>query len=225
MSSLSVEVLPLALGAAVSPAVLTLELLILSGRTQPKARGWLYVLGAVFVLLAFSLLAVTVMRNFTQTSGAPPNPWSIAAKGLIALALLALALRQLHPKKTAGEAHQSRVATRMTTARLPFFFLVGVIAMLSNLSTLVLYIPAIHVITHATGDDPTKWGAAVMLLLITSAPFVLPVLAVTIVGHRSDALLARVNGFTTRHSRQINAGICFAFAALLAYSAVKELLS
>ena len=182
-------------------------------------------IGAVFVLLAFSLLAVTVMRNVTQTSGEPPNPWSIAAKSLIAFALLALALRQLHPKKTVGEAHQSRVATKMATAKLPFFLLVGMIAMLSNLSTLVLYIPAIHVITHSTADDATKWGVAVMLLAITSAPFVLPVLAVTIVGHRSDALLARVNGFTTRHSRQINASICFVFAALLGYSAVKELLT
>jgi Sap, sulfolipid-1-addressing protein len=225
MSSLYVEVLPLALGAAASPAVLTLELLILSGKTQPKARAWLYALGSVLVLLAFSFLAVTVMRNLTQTSDEPPNPWSIAAKALIALALLALALRQLHPKKTAGEAHQSRVAAKMETAKLPFFLLVGMIAMLSNLSTLVLYIPAIHLITHSTADDATKWGAAVMLLLITSAPFVLPVLAVTIVGHRSDALLARVNAFTGRHSRQINAAICFVFAALLGYSAVKELLS
>ena len=30
---------------------------------------------------------------------------------------------------------------------------------------------------------------------------------------------------TTGHSRQINAGLCFLFAALLAYSAVKEALA
>jgi hypothetical protein len=64
-----------------------------------------------------------------------------------------------------------------------------------------------------------------MLLLIEITPILLPVLAVTVVGHRSDALLARVNGFATRHSRQINAAICLVFAALIAYSAVKETLA
>jgi len=50
------------------------------------------------------------------------------------------------------------------------------------------------------------------------------VLAVTIVGHRSAALLSRVNGWTTRHTRQINAGLCFFFALLIGYSAVKAYL-
>jgi hypothetical protein len=39
MSSLDVEVLPFALGAAISPGVLTFELLMLSGKAQPKLRA------------------------------------------------------------------------------------------------------------------------------------------------------------------------------------------
>jgi Sap, sulfolipid-1-addressing protein len=222
MASLYVEVLPLALGAAVSPGVLTLELLILSGKVQPKLRAWLYLTGAALVLVAFSFLALTVLRNVSEATGGPPNPWSIGVKSVIALGLLALGLRQLHPKKTLGEVHQSRVKGRLQTAKAPAFVVVGIVAMLSNFSTLVLYIPAMHVINLS--DDPvsTKVTAGLMLLIITITPILLPVLAVTVVGHRSDALLARVNGFTGRHSRQINAGICLAFAALLAYSAVKE---
>jgi hypothetical protein len=59
--------------------------------------------------------------------------------------------------------------------------------------------------------------------LITCAPFIVPVLAVTILGYRSDHFLAQVNDWTSGHSRQISAGICFVFAALLVYSAVTEL--
>lgn len=224
MSSLYVEVLPLALGAAISPGVLTLELLILSGKVQPKLRAWLYLAGAVVILVAFSFLALTVLRNASDATGGPPNPWSITTKAVLALGLLALGLRQLHPKKTLGEVHQSRVKERLQSAKAPVFVLVGMVAMLSNFSTLVLYIPAMHVINLSEDDVPTKITAGIMLLLITITPILLPVLSVSVVGHRSDALLARVNGYATRYSRQINAGICFVFAVLVGYSAVKDLL-
>ncbi len=225
MSSLYLDVLPLALGAAISPAVLTLELLILSGKVQPKLRAWLYLLGAVVVLVAFSILALTVLRNVSEATGGPPNPWSIATKAVIALGLIALGLRQLHPRKTLGEAHQSRVKERLQSAKAPVFVVVGMVAMLSNFSTLVLYIPAMHVINLSDDGDTTKVTAGIMLLLITITPILLPVLSITVVGHRSDAMLVRVNGYATRYSRQINAGICFLFAALLGYSAVKDPLS
>ena len=190
----------------------------------PKLRSWLYLLGAVIVLLAFSFLALTVLRNVSAGTGEPPDPWSIAAKSTIALVLLVLGLRQLHPRKTLGEAHQSRVKERLQTAPAPAFIVVGVVAMLTNFSTLVLYVPAMHLINGSDADTATKLGAGVMLLVITVTPLLLPVLAVTIVGHRSDALLARVNGFSILHTRQINAAICFVFSALLVYSAVKEAL-
>ena len=57
-----------------SPGVLTLELLILSGKVQPKLRAWLYLTGAVFVLVAFSFLALTVLRNVSEATGGPPEP-------------------------------------------------------------------------------------------------------------------------------------------------------
>ena len=101
MSSLFVEVLPFALGAAVSPGVLTLELLILTGKTQPKLRAWLYLLGAVAVLVAFSFLALSIPRS-PSASGAPPDYWSIGVKAVLALGLLALGLRQLHRRRLWG---------------------------------------------------------------------------------------------------------------------------
>jgi hypothetical protein len=78
-----------------------------------------------------------------------------------------------------------------------------------------------HLINVYDDVAPVKVTAGIMLLLITITPILLRVLAVMAVGHRSDALLGQVNGLATRHSRQINAGICFVFAVLLAYSAVE----
>ncbi len=224
MSGLVLSVLPFALGAAVSPTLLTLELLILSGKTRPKARAWMFVVGASATLIAFGFLAATLLRNMGDSSGAPPNPWSVAIKAVLAAGLAALGVRQLRPRRTAAEAHHGRVSKRMASAPLPFFVGTGAVAMLVNFSTLVLVLPAIHLIVHSSDSEATKVTAAVVLFLVAVAPIVLPVLAVSVVGHRSDALLARTNRFTTTHSRQINAAICLFFAALLAYASVKEAL-
>lgn len=223
MSSLLLSVLPFALGAAVSPTLLTLELLILTGRTHRKSRAWMFVIGASVTIFAFGLLAATVFRSVGDPS-TTPNPWSVAIKVLAALVLLVLGIRQLRPARTAGEKHHSRVADRMQNAKAPFFLGIGVVGMLVNFSTLVLYLPAVHLIVHSGEPTADRWAAGLMLWVITITPIVVPVLAVTIVGHRSDALLARLNTWTTQHSRQINAGICFLFTALLGVSAVKELL-
>ena len=64
-------------------------------------------------------------------------------------------------------------------------------------------------------------GAAV--LLIALAPVLLPVLAVTLLGHRADRPLAALNAFATRHARQINAGICLFFAVWLGWSGFRGL--
>lgn len=219
------QVLPFALGAAVSPTLLTLELLILTGKVHRKSRAWFFAIGASLTIFAFGVLAATILRGVGDTAAAAPNPWSIGIKAVVVLALVALGVRQLRPAKTAGEKHHNRVADRMQEAKAPVFVGIGVVAMLVNFSTLVLYLPAVHLIVHSDDPTPDKWAASLMLWLITITPIILPVLAVTIVGHRSDDLLERLNAWTTRHTRQINAGLCFLFAVLIGYSTVKELLA
>lgn len=223
MSRLLVSVLPFALGAAVSPTLLTLELLILTGPVKRKMRSWMFVLGAAVTIFLFGVFAATALQRAGDESPSV-SPWTIAVEALVALALLALGVRQLLPARTAAERHHSSVANRIQSARTPVFFVVGVVAMLANFSTLVLYLPAVHIIVHSDATSGERWTAALLLWIITILPLILPVLAVSIVGHRSDALLARLNSWTTRHSRQINAGLCLLFAALIGYSAVKDLL-
>ena len=222
MSGLVLSILPFALGAAISPTLFTVEFMILSGKVKPKPRTWLFVIGAMVTLLAFALLCLSLLRNLSDTDGAPPSPWSVAIKLVLALALLYLGFRQLHPKRTAGEQHASRVKQHLQTARLPFFLGVGVITMALNASTLVLYIPAMHIVVHSDAGTSAQVTAVVVMYLITVIPFLLPVAAVSIMGHRSDALLVRLNTWTTSHARLINACIAFLFAAILAYSGIKE---
>jgi len=215
-------VLPFALGAAVSPTLLTLELLILAGKVQPKVRAWFFVIGATVALDAFAALCVSVLGNASDADGGPVSPWTIAIDAVVIVLLVALGIRELRHRKLATD-QPSRLRQRISTAKAPVFLGIGALAMLGNFSTLVLYIPAVHIITRSTDAASTKVGAGLMLLFITLLPLWLPVLAVSLVGHRSDPLLAKVNGFTTRYQQQVNAGICFVFAAIVAVDLVQKL--
>ncbi len=224
VTHLLLAVLPFALGAAVSPTLLTLELLILTGRTQPKARAWMFALGASVTIFIIGLAAMTVMRTLTMPAANSTDPWLVWAKAAVSLILVALGIRELLPARTVGERHHSRIQQILEDAKTPVFLGVGVVAMLTNASTIVLYLPAVHLIVHAPDADSTKLLAGLMLWIITILPIFLPVLAVSIGGGRSDALLTRVNAWTTRETRPINAGLCFFFAALVAYSAIQPYL-
>jgi hypothetical protein len=220
-----VSVIPFALGASISPAVLTIELLILAGKTKPKSRTWFYLSGAVAVLVVFALLAMTVLRNLSDSDGGPVNPATIVVKIVCALLLAVLGFRQIHPAKTQGEKHASTVKSHLASAPLPFFAGIGAIAMLTNFSTLLLFLPGMHQITRSSDDYGVKVFAAIVLFVVTLIPLLLPALAVTLLGAKSDAVLGKLSSYVTRFSRQINAGICFVFAAILLFEGLKAWIS
>jgi len=217
------EVLPLALGAAVSPAVLTVQLLVLSGPKSAIARAWAVVLGAATTLLVYSVLGTTILRNVGEHHAGNPSPASGWIKLLAAVLLLALAARTLSKRPTAADAHPHRIAVKLTDAGLTFFVGIGIVAMLTNFTTLVLYLPALHEIAHSTVSVAGRVAVFAMLFLITLIPAYTPPLSASLMGSRSAPVLARLNRFTTLHQRQINAGICLVFAAFLGWQGVHSI--
>jgi hypothetical protein len=172
---------------------------------------------AVVSAAAIALFA-TVWSNVQLGSSHPSNSSRIV-HGVLAAALLALGIHALVRKEPNGP-HPSRTKQRMADARPRMFFGIGAVAMASNFSSLVLIVAATHQITKdLRGADQLPLLA--FLFLCAVAPVLIPTLSTTVLGPRADPALDRLNRFTTAHSRQINAGICFLFAAILGYSAVK----
>lgn len=211
-------VVPLALGAAVSPALLTLQLLILSGRSRPVPRGWMYTAGVVVTTVIYMVALATIARGVVLASPDQSDPERIvkvaAALGLVLLGVRALR-KQPDPAKT--QARNDKLAL----APLREFFGIGFAAMWANLSSLVLILPAVHVAINS-GSAPDQIAAMMGLILLCAiAPALLPVLLLTLAGTHADRVLSSLHRFTTAHAQQINAGICFLFAVLLAYSGLK----
>ena len=112
--------------------------------------------------------------------------------------------------------------TKLGSAKTWEFYPLGVLSMLSNFSSIVLFIPAIHEIFKSTEPDPDKVAVYVILVVITLIPVWLPGLAATLLGPRATPALDRLNTLVSAHAAQINMAICLLFAVYLAVGAYKD---
>jgi len=223
MGSLLVAVLPLALGAAVSPTLLAVQLLVLTGTTHRLGRAWALTLGAALVLGAFSLLCVTALQR-VRPHHAGHRSATDAAVLLASGALLGLlALRSLVHHPTVGERQPSKVAGRLDTASTVWFVGVGALAMVVNFSTLLLVLPAMHEITHSTASTGAEVAVFVVLYVIVLLPVLAPVLLVTVLGSGADRALDASHAWVGAHSRTIGVVIEVVFAVYLVVKGVNAL--
>lgn len=208
--------IPLAAGAAISPTTLTVQLLTLSRHTAPLARAWAIAAGYVVVLgielfVAFGLAASTGGSDTPSETGA-------AIKLACAAVLVWLGVRALR-----APAKPPKPEPETTEPKLGRYFAIGFVLMAVNVTSAVLYLPAMHDVGTADIDGAAKAGAAALVLAIAAIPAVAPPLAVTLLGARAQRALDRLSAFAGVHRQAINAGICFAFAAFLAAVALPVL--
>ena len=199
MEELLAKVVPLALGAAVSPMVLTVQIFILAGRVKPLLRAWVFTAGGALTLVAYSVLGATILKG----GGAERHSVSTAIIRLVAAALLLLlAIRAARAKTTSSQ----KLLDRLDSASTLSFLIVGVLTMIANFSTLVLFLPAIHEILRSSVSEADKFLTYALLLAITMIPALLPVGIATLMGSRADGILEGLHRFVTKHTKQINVG-------------------
>jgi len=220
MGQLLVAVLPLALGAAVSPTLMALQLLVLSGPTHRLARAWSLTLGAALVLGAFSVLCFTALDHLR-----PHHAHKSATDAAVLLGsgvlLAALAVRSRLKKPTTGENHSDRTAGRLATAGTPWFIGVGALGMVVNFSTLLLVLPAVHEIAHSSAGTTAKAVVFGVLYVIVLLPVLIPVLGATILGRRADPALDATHRWVARNARTVATVIEGVFAVYLVVKGIK----
>jgi threonine/homoserine/homoserine lactone efflux protein len=216
------RILPLALAGAISPTVLALALVVLSGKKDPKLRGLAFLAGVTTVVVAISLVVVFVFGAAVPESQKGSSS-DLAGYIDLAFAVLLLALgaftfsRRNHPRK---EHHES---SGDEGARLPRFYALGAAVMLLNFTTLAVFLPALKEIAIEKVSEADRVIALVVVDVIVLTPAWLPVLLYIVSPRLARRVLDPLNGFLQRHKVAVGVGICLVFAAYLTYLGVKAL--
>ena len=208
----------------ISPTILAIQVLVLSSRQRPRMKAFALLIGAAVTLAAFGLVIVLLLQSGPVTKADETAP----THGLVyvtlrltgALLLVWLGIRSMRPSKTPGEKHQSRVASMLATAGAPLYVGVGVVGILIDFSSLVLFIPGLHDIVRSDASAATKWIAFAILYIFILLPVIVPLLLCVVMGANADPILAAINRFVIKHGRTINVVVCFVFAAYLAITGV-----
>jgi hypothetical protein len=215
MGKLLVQVVPLALGAAVSPALLTVMVVTISSPRRGLARGVALTAGVLASLAVLTALGLTVLSHVTSHASATKTAVSDAVDVTVGLVLLALALRALVEHKNSQPGDDAPDTSRRAPMGLLATFGAGAALMVTNVTTIILYIPAMKEIAKSDVSDTGKAVATVIVVLITALPVILP-LAVRLAAPRaSQRWLGSLNETISRHHRAVIVGVEVVFGVYL----------
>jgi threonine/homoserine/homoserine lactone efflux protein len=202
------RVLPLAFGAAISPTILASAVLVLASKQRAVARGALYALGTMVVLVAWTGLGLTLLARVHDHISPTQRAVSGAVDATIGLVLVVFGIREILLTPRPSRVHEEKEG-------LAAAFGLGLVMMLANFTSLILYLPAMKDIARSGDPTSDKIVVAVVALLITSLAATLPLALRIVAPGPAATLLADVNGFVTKHQRSIVVIVSFVFGAYL----------
>jgi threonine/homoserine/homoserine lactone efflux protein len=223
MSQLLSVVVPLSLGAAVSPTVLCVVVLTLSGKVAPRARAWAETLGFTLALVVVTALLLLLARFIV---GVKPDPRVLGSFDLAAaVVLLYLGVRDAFKLASHGEQEkrQAHARTAATGPELPAFIGIGAALLVTDVTSLVLYIPALKEILKASIPAAEKVAVALIPFFAVVAPAVIPSALASVAPGVADRVLTPLNSWVTKHQRVIGMVVCFVFGAYLLWKGWKGL--
>jgi hypothetical protein len=221
VAELLAKTIPLALGAAVSPTVLAVGLLILSGPRRPVARGTAFTTGVLVILAGLTAVGLTLTHH-AVSGPAKHDPITRAIDGTLGAVLLLLAVATVLRAFTTDRETTAPPppADPDQHAGLAAAFLLGMAMMMANFSTILLYLPAMREVSTARVDVADKAVVVAVVFLITSLAATLPLLLRVVAPGPSSRWFATMHAVVTRHQRQITVVIEVVFGAYLLFKAL-----
>jgi hypothetical protein len=213
MSTLLSEIVPLALGAAISPIIFLLQVTTLTG-PRPLTRASALTAGAAVTLVIVSTVGVLVGDTGFSTRTTIQAAVNIAFGALLSAVGLRALLKPPKPKEHKPDARPPSVRGS---------FLAGAGAMASNVTTFALYIPALVLIAGSGLPLRQQGIAALVILLITLMVAWVPLVLAVVVPGASTRLLPWLGAWMTANNRWIQVVLGLGFGIWLLVKGVAGL--
>ena len=235
------RLLPLALGASISPLLLLGQLAQLcrpGALADGLRRSGAYLLGALLVVLGWGAAGGWIASRLPPRLAEGADPVAAVVQLLLGLILASLALRILTLPRgphTMDMEREGGLGTDMAAWGTPpgraprpgsallAPLLQGLALMAVNLSSLLLFLSAAQDVGRAAQPAGVRVMAWLVLDGFTLLPVWLPPALLLLSGKRGEQRLNRLGGWVAAHRHTIEAGVTAAFAAFLIWRGLGDL--
>ena len=209
------HVLPLALGAAVSPTIMTLSVLVLSG-PHGKARQAVFTAVNVGLMSVIAIVGGGILAHAATShrSGKVHTASAVIDITLGVVLLLLLAREHWAPATNTEKAQADKAATDPGVAPLKYAGL-GVALTVSNFTTLALFLPALKEIGISRQPRINELIAGAVLVIIATVTAWGPLFLTLIAPRPAERILGAINRFTTTYKHQIVQVVLLVFGVYL----------
>ncbi len=214
MESLIPKLVITGLAASVSPVAVILLITVMF-RGHARRNSLLFLLGFALTLLGVGMALLAILHG-TGSGGGPDrmDAWLDVAFGVLCFAAIPMVLRK-KPKQRAEEGEPDLAAWKAFTR--------GVMAMLINSSTWVIYISGLHEISAADLAFTDTVLAVLILTLVTLVTLIIPIALLFVAPEKSQRMLAKLKDWLDAHNKAIGIGILVVFGAYLLIKGITAL--
>jgi threonine/homoserine/homoserine lactone efflux protein len=200
------DLLPLALGIAISPIPIIAVILMLFSQ-RARANSAMFLLGWVVGVLGGMavLLIVANTQDLSQSNGQPDDSVS-TIKVVLGLLLIVAAHRQWRNRPKEGEAPElPKYLQTIDTLSPPKALGLGVILSAVNPKNLMMIIAGALVISQADLSDSDTIIAVIVFVLIAISTVAVPVILYNVMGERAQPILDTMRSSLAQHNATIMA--------------------
>lgn len=213
------QILPLAVGVAISPVPIIAVVLML---VTPRARvnGPAFVAGWLAGLAIVGAIVLALAPDATTDTGSPKS-WVNVLKLLLGLALVAMAAKQWRGRpRGAEEPPVPKWMGAIDGFNAPKAFAVGAFLSGLNPKNLLLAVAAAAAIVQIGISDGDEAVAYLVFALVATVGVALPVAIYFAMGERAAELLHRLNGWMAHNNAVIMAVLLLVIGAKLVGDAI-----
>lgn len=214
------DIIPLGLGAAFTPSLLSMQILATS---SPKWqwRSFMVFLGtAVAFGIACTVLFLGVMQ--LPTSSDAVNIVGGVIRLVVGVGFIVGAIILFLPHPEAKAAFQEVVAKHVGKAKLPWFFGIAFVLSIKDVTSFALLVPGLHDIASGHLEILEKGLLILILFGLALLPVLIPPLWRIIRGEKANAGMKKLYDFTLDNQLVILGVICSVFAVYCVVTAFGE---
>ncbi len=213
MWTLLASVLPLGLAAAVTPTLFALQVLVVSG-PQWQRRALAVIVGTALVFTVIFALVLGGLSQLPDAGTGAASRWEYAVELAAGLVLAVVSVWLLMPHPAADAKLEKRAQGYANHASIWVFAGLAAYMTVTDFSSIVILIPALHDITNSSVAVLEKAVAVLVLMGCVLLPVITPPLAVRLAGESGVRAMKRVYALVMGHQLQVM-GAVSAFVAVV----------